>query len=262
MTIRFLGTGTSYGVPYVGCDCAVCRSTDPRDKRLRASVLVEEASEQVVTRLLVDTGPDFRQQMLRAGVGHLTAILWTHSHNDHIIGLDDVRPLSDKQGYIPGYSDARTFERLNNVFDYCFIQNREHGGFPRVTPHTVQPLQTLHFDALAATPLAISHGRAGEIFAWEFVAPTGRFVYASDCAAIPEASLERMHGCDVFVVDALRHTEHPNHFNITQALEAIEKINPKRAFFTHVTHDLGHAETEANLPDRVRIAYDGLELTI
>ena len=262
MTIRFLGTGTSYGVPYVGCDCAVCRSTDPRDKRLRASVLVEEASEEVVTRLLVDTGPDFRQQMLRAQVNYLTAILWTHSHNDHIIGLDDVRPLSDKQGYVPGYCDARTFERLNMVFDYCFVQDRDHPGFPRITPHTVEPFQTLHFAGVAATPLPISHGLAGEIFAWEFATTTGRFVYASDCASIPDASLERMQGCDVFVVDALRHTEHPNHFNITQALEAIEKINPRRAFFTHITHDLGHAETESALPDRVRIAYDGLELQI
>ncbi|RYX83465.1 MBL fold metallo-hydrolase [bacterium] len=262
MTIRFLGTGTSYGVPYVGCDCAVCRSTDPRDKRLRASVLVEESSEQVVTRLLVDTGPDFRQQMLRAQVNHLTAILWTHSHNDHIIGLDDVRPLSDKQGYVPGYSDARTNERLQAVFDYCFVQDREHPGYPRITPHIVAPFETLQFDAIAATPFPISHGRAGEIFAWEFAGPTGRFVYASDCAGIPDASLECMKGCDVFVVDALRHTAHPNHFNIAQALEAIEKIDPQRAFFTHITHELGHVETEATLPERVRIAYDGLELTI
>ncbi len=262
MTIRFLGTGTSYGVPYVGCDCAVCQSTDPRDKRLRSSVLVEDASEEVVTRLLVDTGPDFRQQMLRANVNHLSAILWTHSHNDHIIGLDDVRPLSDKQGYIPGFANAKTMERLQSVFDYCFVEGREHGGFPRVTGQVVEPFQTLRFGALEATPLPISHGRAGDIFAWEFASSTGRFVYASDCAGIPDASLERMKSCDVFVVDALRHTEHPNHFNIAQALEAIEKIDPKRAFFTHITHDLGHAQTEEPLPERVRIAFDGLELEI
>ncbi len=262
MTIRFLGTGTSYGVPYVGCDCAVCRSDDPRDKRLRASVLVEDATEEVVTRLLVDTGPDFRGQMLRAGVGHLSAILWTHAHNDHIIGLDDVRPLSDKQGYISGYCDARTRERLEKVFDYCLVQDREHGGFPRITPHTVEPFQSLQFGALQVTALPISHGKAGEILSWSFAGPTGRFVYASDCAAIPDDSLAAMHGADVFVVDALRHAEHPNHFNVAQALEAIERINPKRAFLTHITHDLAHAATEETLPERVRVAFDGMEVEV
>jgi phosphoribosyl 1,2-cyclic phosphate phosphodiesterase len=260
MTIRFLGTGTSYGVPYVGCDCEVCRSTDSRDKRLRASVLVEDPASQ--TRLLVDTGPDFRQQMLRANVAHISAILWTHSHNDHIIGLDDVRPLSDRQGYISGFCDAKTLERLEKVFDYCFIQGRDHGGFPRISPRAIAPFESLSFGPIEVTALPISHGRAGDIFAFEFASNNHRFVYASDCAHIPDESLERMHGCDVFVVDALRHTEHPNHFNITQALEAVEKINPTRAFFTHITHDLGHAQTEATLPERVRIAFDGLELEV
>lgn len=260
MTIRFLGTGTSYGVPYVGCDCEVCRSNDPRDKRLRASVLVEDGAS--ATRLLVDTGPDFRQQMLRAKVAHLTAILWTHAHNDHIIGLDDVRPLSDKQGYIPGFCDAKTLERLQKVFDYCFIQGRDHGGFPRLTPQALEPYGTLRFGSIEVTALPISHGKAGDIFAFQFAGSGHRFVYASDCAHIPDRSLDAMRGCDVFVVDALRHTEHPNHFNITQALEAVEKIDPKRAFFTHITHDLGHAQTEQTLPERVRIAFDGLELEI
>ena len=260
MTIRFLGTGTSYGVPYVGCDCVVCRSSDPRDKRLRASVLVED--EASGTRLLVDTGPDFRQQMLRANVAQISAILWTHSHNDHIIGLDDVRPLSDRQGYIPGFCDARTLERLEKVFDYCLVQGRDHGGFPRISARAVAPFESLAFGPIEVVALPISHGRAGEIFAFQFTANNHRFVYASDCAAIPDESLELMRGCDVFVVDALRYTEHPNHFNITQALEAVEKINPKRAFFTHITHDLGHVQTEESLPERVRIAFDGLELEV
>jgi len=260
MTIRFLGTGTSYGVPYIGCDCEVCRSDDPRDKRLRACVSVEDAASG--TRLLIDTGPDFRQQMLRADITRLTAIMWTHSHNDHIIGLDDVRPLSDKQGYIPGFCDARTLERLQVVFDYCFIQGRDHGGFPRISPHAIEPYESLEFGPLRVTALPISHGKAGEIFAYQFEQNGHRFVYASDCAGIPPRSMEAMRGCDVFVVDALRHTEHPNHFNITQALEAVEQIAPRRAFFTHITHDLGHAQTEETLPERVRIAFDGLELEI
>ena len=258
MRLRFLGTGTSYGVPYIGCECAVCTSDDPRDKRLRASILVEEKGEN--PPLLVDTGPDFRAQMLRAKIQKLGAVFWTHSHNDHIIGLDDVRPLTDRNGYLNGFCDAKTTERLQKVFDYCFVQEREHGGFPRVTPHVLEPFQTTKIGGIGVTPLPISHGRAGTIFAYEFEENGARFVYATDCAGIPPKSLNRMKGAQVFIVDALRHAAHPNHFNIEQALEAIEKIGPKRAFFTHITHDLGHAQTEATLPPHVKIAFDDLVL--
>lgn len=257
MRLRFLGTGTSYGVPYVGCSCAVCQSDDPRDQRLRASILVETEG----VRLLVDSGPDFRAQMLRAKVDSLTALLWTHLHNDHIIGLDDVRPLTDRQGYLPGYADAATLERLESVFGYAFVQGREHGGFPRVTPHCVEPGQTLQFGPILVTPLHIQHGQR-PILSYQFECSGRRLVYATDCSDIPAASLEAMRGADVFVVDALRHTAHPNHFNLEQALEAVEKIDPQKAFFTHITHDLAHAQTEATLPKRVRIAFDGLELEI
>ena len=257
MRLRFLGSGTSYGVPYIGCDCEVCRSTDPRDKRLRASVAIEQDE----VRLIVDTGPDFRQQCLRAGINSLTAILWTHLHNDHIIGLDDVRPLSDKLGYIPGYADAATMERLAETFGYIFVQQREHPGFPRVTPHVVAPFQALQFGEISVTPLPIFHGER-EIVAYQFERAARRLVYATDCSRIPDATLEAMKGCDVFIVDSLRHAEHPNHFNLKQALEAIEKINPGRAFLTHITHDLGHAVVEATLPARVRLAYDGLEFEV
>jgi phosphoribosyl 1,2-cyclic phosphate phosphodiesterase len=262
MKLRFLGTGTSYGVPYIGCPCEVCHSMDPRDKRLRASILVEdEDSEGHLLRLLVDTGPDFRAQMLRADVDYLSAVLWTHLHNDHIIGLDDIRPLTDRQGYIDGYADEPTFKRLSSVFDYIFIQNRNHGGFPRVTPHVIEPWQTMKFGEIQVTPLPIFHGTR-PIFSYEFVKGDRRIVYATDCSQIPDDTLERMKGCDVFIVDALRHTEHPNHFSLKQALEATQKIGPERAFFTHITHDLGHAETEATLPPHVRIAFDGLELSL
>ena len=257
MKLRFLGSGTSYGVPYVGCDCEVCTSDDPRDKRLRASILVEQGD----TTLIVDTGPDFRQQCLRAKVTHLDAILWTHLHNDHIIGLDDVRPLSDKQGYIPAYADAATLGRLQEIFDYVFVQDRDHPGFPRVTPHVVEPGQVLQFGEIKVTPLQIFHGTR-PILSYQFEHNNHRAVYATDCSAIPSESMETMKNCDVFIVDALRHAEHPNHFSLAQALEAIEKINPKRAFLTHLTHDLGHAVTEAALPARVRIATDNLELEI
>jgi phosphoribosyl 1,2-cyclic phosphate phosphodiesterase len=257
MKLRFLGTGTSYGVPYIGCSCAVCRSDDPRDKRLRASILVEDDS----TRLLVDTGPDFRQQCLRANVDFVSAVLWTHLHNDHIIGLDDIRPLSDRQGYINGYGDAPTMTRLGQIFDYVFVQGRNHGGFPRVAPHIIEPFETLRFGTIEVTPLPISHGNRA-ILAYEFQKDARRLVYATDCSYIPPQSMERMRGCDIFIVDALRHTAHPNHFSLSEALGACETIMPERAFFTHITHDLGHEETEATLPDNIKIAYDGLELTL
>ena len=257
MRLRFLGSGTSYGVPYIGCDCPVCRSNDPRDKRLRACISLEHDD----VRLIVDTGPDFRAQCLHANINHLTAILWTHLHNDHIIGLDDVRPLSDKQGYIPGYADAATMERLADIFGYIFIPDRDHPGFPRVSPHTIEPFQTLQFGPVTVTPLPIFHGERA-ILAYQFECQGRRAVYATDCSRIPPESLEAMKGCDVFIVDSLRHTEHPNHFNLKQALEAVEIVNPGRAFLTHITHDLGHAVVEATLPPRVRLAYDDLEFEV
>lgn len=257
MKLRFLGTGTSYGVPYIGCTCEVCRSHDPRDQRLRASILVEDEA----TRLIVDTGPDFRAQCLRAGVTSLSAVLWTHLHNDHIIGLDDIRPLTDRLGYIDGYGDAPTLARLGQIFDYIFVQNRDHGGFPRVTPHVIEPFGTLQFGAIEVTPFPIMHGQRA-IFAYQFHKNGRRLIYATDCSHIPPESVERMRGCEVFIVDALRHAAHPNHFSLSQALEACEIIAPQRAFFTHITHDLGHQATEATLPPNVKIAFDGLELTI
>ncbi|RYG70559.1 MBL fold metallo-hydrolase [bacterium] len=262
MKLRFLGTGTSYGVPYIGCPCEVCHSSDPRDKRLRASILIEDVTEDGhLVRLLVDTGPDFRTQMLRADVDYLSAVLWTHLHNDHIIGLDDIRPLTDRQGYIDGYGDAPTLGRLHSVFDYVFVQERDHGGFPRVTPHIVEPGQKLVLGGITVTPLQIVHGQR-PILAYQFEKNGQRIVYATDCSHIPEESYEAMKGCDIFIVDALRHAAHPTHFSLSQALEAAEIIGPGRALFTHITHDLGHAETEATLPPHVRIAYDGLEISL
>lgn len=257
MELTFLGTGTSYGVPYVACDCAVCRSDDPRDRRLRASALVETNT----TRLLVDTTPDLRVQLLRANVTHLSAILWTHSHNDHIIGLDDIRPLCDRQGYIPGYGDAATLAHLKRVFDYVFEPGREHGGFPRVTAHIVAPGQTLVVGDISVTAIPIMHGRR-EIFAYRFESGDSVLVYATDCSRIPDASGELMRGAGVLVLDALRHREHPAHFSVTQALEAVARLGPRRALFTHIAHDLGHEETNAALPPHVALACDTLRLEL
>lgn len=257
MKLTFLGTGTSYGVPYVGCACAVCRSDDPRDRRLRASVLIETAT----TRLLVDTTPDLRAQLLRADVASLSAILWTHSHNDHIIGLDDIRPLSDRCGYIPGYGDEDTIAHLNRVFDYVFLPGREHGGFPRATAHTVTPRQHFEIGDISVTAIPIRHGRR-EIFAYRFESEKSVLVYATDCSQIPDASWQLMRGADVLVLDALRHHEHPAHFSVAQALEAVQRLAPRRTFFTHIAHDLAHEETNAALPPDVTLAHDTLSVEL
>lgn len=257
MILRFLGTGTSYGVPFIGCDCPVCSSQDPRDKRLRSSILVESGD----TRLLVDTTPDLRQQMLTTGVSYLSAVLWTHPHNDHIIGLDDLRPISDRQGYIPGYANQDTLTNLHRIFDYALQTGREHGGFPRIEPHVVHAGEVLQLGDLRVTPLEIFHGQRS-IFSYKFEVDGASLVYATDCSRIPDESRAAMHGCDVFVVDALRHRPHPTHFSVEQALTEIEQIRPGRAYFTHLAHDLGHAETEVSLPPHVRVAYDGLEVQV
>jgi phosphoribosyl 1,2-cyclic phosphate phosphodiesterase len=263
MKLTFLGTGTSYGVPFVGCDCAVCRSDDPRNKRLRCSILVEDqaAHDGPLTRLLVDTTPDLRQQLLRANVREISAILWTHLHNDHVIGLDDIRPITDRCGYLHGYANSETIVHLKRVFDYVFVQGREHGGFPRITDQVLQARRGFNIGSIAVTPIAIWHGKR-EIFAYRFECDGKVLVYSTDCSAIPDESWDLFGGADVLVLDALRHKEHPTHFSLGQALAVVEKVKPRRAFFTHFAHDLDHAITDAQLPAHVNMAYDTLTVEI
>lgn len=267
MRLTFLGTGTSYGVPYIGCDCAVCRSKDPRNKRLRCSILVEGGHAEGApdgayrSRLLVDTTPDLRQQLLRAGVSQVDAVLWTHAHNDHIIGLDDIRPLCDRSGYIDGYGNADTLAHLKSVFAYIFEQGRDHGGFPRMTEHPLAPRQSVALGDVNVKPIPIMHGRR-EIFAYKFMCGGRTLVYATDCSAIPDASWTLMQNADVLVLDALRRKEHPTHFSVDQALHAVTRLRPGRAFFTHIAHDLDHNATNLSLPKGVELAYDGLSLEV
>jgi phosphoribosyl 1,2-cyclic phosphate phosphodiesterase len=251
MKLNFLGTGTSYGVPYIACDCAVCRSDDPLDKRLRSSILVQEGD----TRVLVDTTPDLRMQFLRAGITTLSGVLWTHLHNDHIIGLDDLRPITDRCGYIDGYANEETMNRLKVVFDYVFVEGRNHGGFPRVNGHVLEPRQSVAVNNLRVTAIPIMHYKR-DIFAYRFESDTRALVYATDCSHIPDASWELMHGADVLVLGALRYKEHPAHFSVAQALDAVEKLKPRRAIFTHIAHDLDHRTVNEELPPGVEVAYD------
>jgi phosphoribosyl 1,2-cyclic phosphate phosphodiesterase len=257
MKLTFLGTGTSYGVPYVACDCSVCTSDDPNNKRLRSSILVQAGE----TRILVDTTPDVRQQLLRAHVDFISAVLWTHAHNDHIIGVDDLRPLSDRQGYIPGYANADTIAHLRHVFEYVFVEGREHGGFPRVAPQVLSSFETFAIGQITVTALPIFHGQR-EIFAYRFECAGRVLVYSTDCSFIPDETKAAMRKANVLVLDALRHREHHAHFTVEQAVRAVEELSPRQALFTHIAHDLDHHATDADLPLHVSMAYDMMEIEI
>lgn len=248
--LTVLGSGTSMGVPTLGCTCKVCTSTDPHDRRTRPSVLVEYSGHSV----LIDTTPDFRTQAIREGLQRLDAVLYTHAHADHIMGLDDVRPLSFRNaGKIPLYAYPETLEQIQKVFNYVFEPDPEYTTLPRVELRSINGLVELfgaHF-----LPIKLVHGKA-EICGFRF----GAAAYLTDFSEIPEGSIAKLHSLDILFLDALRHRPHPTHSNVENSLRLVERLAPKRAFFTHISHDLGHAETNAQLPQHVQLAYDGLKL--
>lgn len=262
MKITFLGTGTSYGVPFVACDCAVCTSTNAHNKRLRASILVdvEDENGESSTRILIDTTPDLRQQMLRENVRHLSAVLWTHWHNDHIIGLDDLRPICNRIGYIPGFADQSTSDKLRGIFDYAFVPAQE-ANFPRVMLRTLASFEAFDVGNVRVTPIPIRHGKR-TIFAYRLESANRVLVYATDCSQIPDESRELMQNADVLILGALRREPHPAHFSLGEALHEVEALGAKRAFFTHIAHDLDHDETNATLPQNAQLAFDGLSVEI
>jgi phosphoribosyl 1,2-cyclic phosphate phosphodiesterase len=238
----------------VGCACATCRSTEPRDRRLRPSILVEVMNGPSV---LVDTATDLRQQALTFGVRRVDAILFTHSHADHIMGLDEVRRFNVLQkSAIPAYADARTSADLRRTFHYIFEPpSQRGGGVPQIDLHTIGgPFEIAD---LQVVPVPLFHGER-PILGFRF----GSFAYLTDCNRIPDESWPLLGGLDVLVLDALRHRPHPTHFTVAQALEVVERVKPQRAFFTHICHDLPHVATNAALPSHVELAYDGLVLDI
>lgn len=251
--LTVLGSGTSMGVPTLGCDCKVCTSADPRDNRLRPSVMIEYDGRTV----LIDTTPDFRQQALRAGLKRIDAVLYTHAHADHIMGLDDVRPLSLRQrSPIPIYGSVETLESIRSAFSYVFRDVETLSTIPKVTTHVLNGSK-LELFGLAFQPVPLMHGR-GSVYGFRF----GPAAYLTDHSDIPPESLAMLHGLDVLFLDALRHKPHPTHTTVSQALRYVEQLGPKRAWFTHLSHDLPHALTEEQLPPHVRLAYDGLQISI
>ena len=250
-TLTVLGSGTSMGVPTIGCDCAVCHSSDPRDRRTRPSVLIEYAGRVV----LIDSTPDFREQAIRENIRRIDAVLYTHTHADHILGLDDLRPLSyqHKPNKLPLYAKPAAAEFIRNMFRYIFDENYKFGGLAQVE---LKPLQgPVNLFGACFEPVPVIHGEA-EIDGFRF----GSAAYLTDHSEIPEASFSRLQNLDILFLDALRHKPHPTHSTVENSLSIVERLKPKRAFFTHICHDLPHEETNALLPQGVRLSYDGMKL--
>jgi phosphoribosyl 1,2-cyclic phosphate phosphodiesterase len=254
MEVIFLGTGTSQGIPVIGCSCPVCQSADPRDNRLRVAVLLRQGAQQIV----IDAGPDFRQQMLRAGVTELNAVLLTHEHNDHIIGLDDVRPFIFRQlTPMPIYCDQRVAGELQQRFAYAFAEN-PYPGAPRFDLHLTNQRDSIQIGNFDIHIIRYLHGRL-PIQGYRI----GDFAYLTDFKSITEEELKKLDHLHTLVISALHREEHHSHLSLTEALDLIERIKPQRAYLTHLSHQMGtHHEVEQQLPSNIRIAYDQLVLSL
>src|SRR5262245_13168997 len=238
----------------IGCTCTTCRSTDPKDARLRPSIYIDVKDRGAI---LVDTSPDLRQQALRHGITRIDAVVFTHSHADHVLGFDELRRFNVMRGgAMPCYADAATWETLRRTFYYVFDgHKREGGGIPEVEPHEING--PIDLCGITLTPVPLLHGKR-EILGYR----SGGFAYLTDASAIPAASWPLIAGVDTLIINALRHRPHPTHFTVQEAVDAIERIEPRRAFLTHMCHDLPHAETSAQLPAGVELAYDGLTIDV
>ena len=253
MKITFLGTGTSQGVPVIGCGCKVCISADECDKRLRSSVLVEQGEQVVV----IDTGPDFRQQMLRSGSSKLNAVLYTHEHRDHISGLDDIRAFNYIQkSPMDVYGEERVIRSLNSGFPYVFAE-KKYPGIPQVRMHTITS-NAFQLGEMKVIPIRMMHYRL-PVLGFRL----GNFAYLTDGNYIPEAEKEKLFGVKYLVVNALRRETHISHFTLSEAVSLIEELSPRMGYLTHISHQMGpHAELEKELPSRIQPAYDGLVLEV
>ncbi len=250
-TLTVLGSGTSMGVPTIGCDCVVCRSSDPHDRRTRPSVLIEYGGRNV----LIDTTPDFREQAIRENIRALDAVLYTHTHADHLLGIDDLRPLSfkHKPQRLPLYAHPDAAEFIRKMFRYIFDADYKFGGLPQVE---LKPIDgTIQLFGAFFEPIVLIHGDA-EIYGFRF----GSAAYLTDHSIIPEESLRKLEGLDVLFLDALRYKPHPTHSTVEHSLHTVERLQPRRAFFTHICHDLPHEETNRALPENVKLSYDGMKL--
>ena len=255
LELTFLGTGTSQGVPVIGCDCPVCRSPDPRDHRTRTSLLVKASD----CHFVIDTSPDFRTQCLREGITRLDAALITHAHTDHIMGFDDMRRFCEMEDRkMPVFAAPYTMEQLRNTFRYAFDEPQPWKNYLRLAPEEITgPFQ---FGETSIVPVVLPHGR---ITTTGFVLHRGGrklLAYFTDCSSVPGEAVEAAHGAEVLVLDTLRDTPHPTHMNFDQALEASRAIAPASTYLIHLCHEVSHAEKEKQLPLGCHLAYDGLTI--
>jgi phosphoribosyl 1,2-cyclic phosphate phosphodiesterase len=255
--LTFLGTGTSFGVPQVGCRCAVCTSPDPRDRRTRCGVLVDVGG----VSLLIDTPPELRLQLVAAGRADVDAVLYTHEHADHINGIDDLRIFSVKQRRaLPVFGPPETLDQLGRTFRYIFddaVQAYEGTSKPLLVPHAIAPGDEIDILGVPVLPLAFRHGHA-RVYGYRI----GPIAYITDVKAVPEAERERLRGLDVLVLNALWWRPHPTHLSISEAVETAQALGARRTFLTHLSHETGHAELAAALPPGVSPAYDGLVVEV
>jgi phosphoribosyl 1,2-cyclic phosphate phosphodiesterase len=257
MRLTFLGTGTSFGVPQIGCDCAVCRSTDPRDKRTRSGAVLEAAGSTI----LIDTPPELRLQLIAAGFSRVDAVLYTHEHADHINGIDDLRIFSVRgRQPLPIYGPGETLDRLRTSFNYIFndaVRPYEGTSKPSLTLHETQPDQAITVAGVEVLPLAFQHGHL-RVFGYRF----GSLAYITDVKEISSSARERLRGLEVLVLNALWWRPHPTHLSISEAIESARELGARRTYLTHLTHETGHAELETQLPAGVFPAYDGLTVEV
>jgi phosphoribosyl 1,2-cyclic phosphate phosphodiesterase len=254
-TFTFLGTGTSHGIPMLTCDCAVCRSTDTRDKRTRTAAYVETPE----CAWVVDTGPDFRTQALRENIRRLDAVVITHAHSDHIMGFDDLRAYCHGGKALPVYGSEPTLAQLRQAFSFAFDGQNRWPGYLHPEAHPVNG--AFRLGNTEVVPLPVPHGRV-TTYGYLFIRGGRPLVaYLSDCKSVPDAVRAQIVGVDTLILDALRHREHPTHMNLAEALATAAAVRPRQTLLTHLCHDLGHAETQATLPDGVRIATDGMKIT-
>lgn len=258
VSVTLLGTGTSTGVPVIGCDCSVCTSDDPRDKRTRCACFVRVGP----VRILIDTGPDFRQQALREGIDRIDAVCYTHHHFDHVVGIDDLRPFFvDNARPIPCYAHAGTASVLEGSYDYLFGDDK-YPGAANVDLNVIDgpfriPSRYEDDISVPVDPVLLDHGETA-VYGYRI----GRFAYLTDANGIPEDSFPRLEGIDTLVLDALRDNPHPTHFSFDEAVETARRIGARETYFVHMTHTVRHAEVEAQLPDDIHLAYDGLRLNV
>ncbi|MCI0444192.1 MBL fold metallo-hydrolase [bacterium] len=252
MKITFMGSGTSMGVPTVGCECAVCLSDDPHNKRTRASLLVQSRGRNI----LIDTATDFRAQAIREGLKRVDAVLYTHSHADHILGLDDLRPFSYRQQlHIPCYGNQEALNGVCDVFKYVFSEPQPGGSIPRIEPRPVQG--SFEFEGVPIQPLPVLHGML-PVNGYRI----GGMSYLTDLSEIPDSTYEMLYGTSILILGVLRYAPHPTHLNIDKALRIIERVSPDAAYFTHISHDFDHNRTGSELPRNVFLSHDGLSLEL